>query len=450
MTITENNNDCKRPASLPKANAAKKLCTPKIRRGQRERSRSSRLCLKGLLLEKYWFASLFSPYLSFGDMRSLSMSNKTAKCIVSSVTSAWPEEIKELVRTWCTEQSGCPLVVGIPYHCIRIHEGVVQHRRSAPIIQFQLDCLSYDTKTGKLRGEPWSEVIANNQQPKNLGRGSFCFANDAKTQIFVCGGESLAGDDDIILCGGERYSRNKRSDDNEDWWPLDRADSDMVETTVAALFDLETRLWTELRSNEFASIEDSEIFRVGKKIFHISGDDGLIPYFDLETMEWELFFDGYCKYPGEGHRNLETIVVDDNTVVVLAGCDENAETSSEVYSLNMTTGVWTQLPDLPETFIREMGRLDLYSKDNTVFITNGVSWAKLSLGGEWELNPDLRKTGIQVLSICDSACEVLAGNEWIKLPPYNDDFEGNIQVIHIDEMQISWMLMNKKWVAGEA
>ena len=381
------------------------------------------------LLEKDWFASLLSPYLSFGDLRNLSMSSKTLEVIVSSQTAIWPDEVKELVRTWCTEPGDCLFMVGIHDQCTRMRGSVVQYRHPAPMIQFQVDCLSYDAETGKLRGQPWSEVLVKNQQPKRLGRdgGCICYANDAKTQIFVCGGDWLApeGQDDETLV----------------WF--DEDDIQDISTKAVGIFDLETGLWTDLPS--FPGRADvfsfSGVFRIGSKVFIISGADPIF-CFDLKHKRWESWLDDSCYFPGEAVSQYDVIVVDNNTVIVAGGyvIGSNGDMFfsqywPEVFSLNMTTGAWTRLPDLPGAFDTDIKPYSCRVNDGSIFVVVQDCWAVLSQDGNWEVNPDLKGKGVKALDLNGNMSKVFAGNTWLELPPYNDqDFDG----LHIDEMKIQW------------
>ena len=158
------------------------------------------------LLEKDWFGSLLFPYLSFGELRDLYLSNKVAMPIVSSFTATWPAEIRELNRTWCK---------------IPVESLVIVHKRA--IVRFQVDGLSYDTEKGILLGEPWSVVVHRNQLPRGmltLDGTTCCYANDAKTQIFFY-----------------------------DYCTMD-----------AGVFDMETCLWTEMPPSSYGLF--GTIFRI--------------------------------------------------------------------------------------------------------------------------------------------------------------------------------------------
>ena len=65
------------------------------------------------LLEKGWFSTLLGPCLSFADLRNLSSSNKTTQAAVQELVRRWPDEIRELLGTWCGETPSSLLIFGI-------------------------------------------------------------------------------------------------------------------------------------------------------------------------------------------------------------------------------------------------------------------------------------------------------------------------------------------------
>ena len=372
-----------------------------------------------ILFENDWFTSLLSPFLSFGDLRDLSKSNKVAKAIVQSLTASWPNEIRELNRTWCKKPGESLIIMGNHKCCTRIHEGVVQLRHPTPMIKFQVDTLSYDTEIRKLRGQPWSEVIPKNQPPNDLGRQGcyICYANDAKTQIFVCGGECSAP---------------KVKDKSILTW-FDETAFSLFISKATGLFDLETGHWTELPPTPDFFPGSGGIFRIGAKVYIIICGEPILR-FDLEHRRWESWLNNSCICPlNEG---MEVVVINENKVIVAGGISEDNEAhrrneeSREVYSLNMVSGMWTRLPDLPAVFASRPSVEKTFScclNDDTLCIMNSESWATLSHGGEWQMNPDLEGEGLKAVILGDFMFKVFAGNTWVELPPHDEhNFDGLI------------------------
>ena len=374
------------------------------------------------MLEKDWFKSLLLPFLSFGDLHNLFKSNKVGKAVVQSLTAAWPDEIRELVRTWCKGPDEFLIIVNTDVSCTRFQEeGFAQHRYPPPIIKFQVDSLSFDKETGKVRGQPWSEVIPKNRQPQGLGcHQCCCYANDAKTEIFVCGGELLVpeGQDDGTLTWFYQNAIVRR------------------DSRISGLFDLETRRWTELPSVPLPNCNSARAFRIGARVY-IIGSGIPILWFDLDTMRWELGLDGSYIFPREALEDFEVNVIRNNEVIVAGGYWEgNVGYSREVFSLNMTSGLWTRLPDLPEVFALDEYKYSCSLSNGTMCIMNRHCWATLPHGGrEWRMNPGLEGEGIKAVTLHEHMCKVFAGSTWIELPPYNQQ---NGHWLHINGMMMIW------------
>ena len=393
------------------------------------------------LLQLDWFRLVLSPYLSFGDWRNLHKSNKVLKLLVSSLTATWPEEIRELNKTWCQGSGEALFTSSI---AISRHPTIdCDVRHPAPMIQLHVDSLSYDADRGKLIGQPWSEVVVKNQEPKGLGRlgRHMCFANDAKTKIFFCGGKLVAPEGqanntwiDLLSLFDEYTGRN----------------SDHHEPLATGLFDLETGTWTELPSFPMRGEIDG-IFRIGAKVYivpdtRVNGALGEDPIFciDLEHKRRERWLNGVV-FPGEAQNDYNLTVVNDTTVIVSGGWyysrhlgPTTRNASREVHSLDMTSGIWTRLPDLPEDPFGGsfFGSHSCRLHDGTMLFMAKESWATLSLDGEWELNPNLKGKGVKYVKLSyNNTNKIFAGNTWIELPPYNDQ---NVHRLQINGMRIEW------------
>jgi hypothetical protein len=374
------------------------------------------------VLENDWFASLLLPYLPFGGLRNLAVSSKTARSAVYAFVMNWPEEIRELVTTWCAETPSSLLIAEVD-NAVDTETG--KYRHPAPIIRFRGDNLSYNTQSNKLLGQPWSEVQVNNQPPRALGRRKplVCFTNDSKTQLFYCGG--------YCYVPGEVSSS----------W-LKRSDILKKGTKAAGLLDMETGLWTTLPSMpEIRSC--AGIFRVGSKVFVLCGGKtigGVIqrPYkttlcFDLSQMQW--VDSGIAAFPGQAFINFAIVVISESTVIVAGGQrlfdfeDLHLIPSSQAFSLDINTGVWTQLPDLPGSVLYEELYEDcmgfcLTSMDHPqgIAVIKGWNnrWVSLMPNGEWVANSNLNGFGLKSLQLGINRNNVFSLGKWLQLPPHHN------------------------------
>jgi hypothetical protein len=56
------------------------------------------------MLQMDWLVSSLLPYIGgFRDLRSFAVAYKANLAAVRSLTGTWPDEIRELLTTWCTE-----------------------------------------------------------------------------------------------------------------------------------------------------------------------------------------------------------------------------------------------------------------------------------------------------------------------------------------------------------
>lgn len=377
------------------------------------------------LLQKDWLCTILGPYLSFADLRNLSLSNKPTHAAVQKLAGTWPQEIRNLPK-----QPSSLLMFGIHGACSIDDVGLYRH--PAPIIRFQVDSLSYDDKSKKLMGQPWSEMAVNNSQPPSLGRlhPSVCSANDSGSKIFYCGGRLYVdGGDDVRWSSVQDMTRS--------------------ESKTTGIFDTETCIWARLPQMPEPR-SGAGIFRIGSRIYVLVGREGSAGSrstlcFDLDQERW--IESGFDAFPGNAYAGTAVVVIDQSTVIV-AGGETITEwhneyglltgQSSAVFSLNTNSGVWTQLSDLPEIMCE--GSITCFlvrSKDEpggteVVMLCNNKNWARLIPNGEWAVSSDLR--GYELTTIRFSfRNSIFSGSKWIALPPHHFDFG-----VQVGDMALCW------------
>lgn len=391
------------------------------------------------LLEKEWFFTLLGPCLSFADLRNLCLSSKPTQVAVRALVGTWPEEVRELLGTWCGKTPSSLLIFGTH----GANDVECRYRHPAPIIRFQVDSLSYDDESKNLLGQPWSEVVANNSQPRALGRNqpNVCSANNSGSKIFYCGGRNYVD-------GGDNV------DDTRWINPRDMIDRDSVTTGI---FDIDTGIWTQLPQMPEPR-SGAGIFRIGSRIYVLGGERSYewdeayhsIRCFDLDQECW---IDSGCdEFPVDAYEGYVVVVIDDSTVLVAGGSmitdwhDENGNmvgSSRQVFSLNINSGVWTQLSDLPESVCEDpIGSL-LKPKDQqqvTAVVMGKETWARLLPNGEWEVSPDLRGFELTAIRLDSVKNEIFSGNKWLALPPHHNlsgSGGGNFGV-QVGDMKLCW------------
>jgi hypothetical protein len=140
------------------------------------------------MLKTDWLVSSLLPFISeFGGLRSFAACNKANLAAVRSLVSTWPKEIREFLKTWCSETSD-PIV----FAAARLRSEVTKKCVMIPPARFQACHLSYNSVANKLEGQPWSHVSLNGISQSedlinNLNCGH-CYANVERTKVFFCGG----------------------------------------------------------------------------------------------------------------------------------------------------------------------------------------------------------------------------------------------------------------------
>ena len=335
-----------------------------------------------------WFAPILIQYLEFRELRSLSVTCKNSQAAISSAINSWPREIRELLRTYITETPSFFLIPGV-----RMKDAAQNYVEPYPIIQLQLDTLWYDGETKKLIGHPWSSHISgNNTRPRtiigpNVTNVNACFADDDCTEVFVCGGFQL-------------HSGPSK---------------------MTALLSTKLGTWTELPLMPEPRY-DGGIFRVASRIYVLGKEGGKGKHADpsITTLCFDRDLDqwvdsGIDVFPGNACEEFATVALNDNTVIVAGG----TRSFRQVFALDIPTGVWTRMPDLPNVFGTDYIAGYCVSTDEhphglAVFIGQ-KSWVTL-VGGEWVVNPDLRGSGLKALRVGYSRSKLFVGNGFIDLP----------------------------------
>ena len=363
------------------------------------------------MIELDLFVPHLLPYISeFHNLRSLAVCNTRTLAAVRSLVAAWPEEVREFLATWCTEMPEPFVFARVPEYR-RSKRGERELHRA--VIRFDAGVLRYDLETHKLLGQPWSKVYSfgksteNDESPNNHD-AAVCFADDDKTQLFFCGGTFRIPDEDE----GYGYTFHPSRD--------------------AALLDIASGEWTDLpmmsKSRGAASRGGpaAAAFRVRSKIYVFGGCNwngrSLKPLcFNLEKKKWVNA--RLHDFPGEPYDYMRTLVLDDRRVIVSTGCILGFSTSEwwmQVFLLDVSTGEWEELPDLPR--YAKLCSFSGMHPDQIAVAFAGEYWASLhsSDSPEWVQNPDFRGTALKAFSFSDSEdcseVKVFVGNSFLSIP----------------------------------
>ena len=323
--------------------------------------------------------SVMQKFLSFGDLRSLNVACETARTTVSTIIASWPEEIIEFLLTYNSETPSSFFVAGV---VVKDEKG--DYIRQRPIIQLDTDALGYDSERNKLIGDPWSIITLNNRQPRLLGiyESSACFADEGRSQVFQC------------------------------------------QCTTAAVHNNNLGTWTVLpQMPEYRF--GAGVFRVGPRIYVLGGqrvnDMQSILCFDIALNQW--VDSGIDSFPGHAHKDFTTIVLDHGNVIVAGGMFYHGEVfdrSKQAFALDVFTGVWTEMPDLPEDFKDDScltGHCAITDEhpDGIAVIMGKETWASL-VDGEWVVNPNLRGAGMKALRLSSHGNKLFVGDGFVDLP----------------------------------
>lgn len=132
-------------------------------------------------------------------------------------------------------------------------------------------------------------------------------------------------------------------------------------------------------------------------------------------------------FPGNPYDYMRTCVLDNRRVIVSTGCNfgfDPTEYWMQVFLLDVGTGEWTELPDLPH--YANLCFLSGMYPDQIAVAFAGEYWASLHSGNspEWVQNPDFRCTALKAFSFSDSfsdsedcsVIKVFVGNSLLSIP----------------------------------
>ena len=395
------------------------------------------------LLDSDWlFAHGRGGYLTFDDLRSLSAVSKCVRRGIKKYVRTLPADVQDLLCTWCGKSP-----TALIFYRLRAYsfdgESIWNPN---PVLRFSVGSLTYDLEYEELIGQPWKN-IAGESQPQWLGSfPNVCTANDDGSKLFLCGGTQCMGEN-----GSGWVSKDKI---------IKKGD-----TRAAALFDTNTGEWEKLPDMPSEGWR-SRLCRIGSRIYVIGGGrrDGsiirTILCFDLDQSAW---VDSGCDdFPGEAQITSSAIAALNDATILVAGGDCPGDlcgtTSRQVFSLDVTTGVWSRLNDLPRYIVDDvkvcrgirMGGLWVQQKgfivksrtgseSNFVF-QHGDTLLQLLPSGEWEVAPDLRGLGLATIYShqMETEMKVFTGKSWIDLSTEGFEMETNALVsnLYLGELKI--------------
>jgi len=342
-----------------------------------------------------------SKYVALIDLHSLSTTCQELRSAVLELVSTWPAALQEHFWNWPQRGSNI-LVFGCHSAHPEVHNFYNLRLNPSPIIRFCFDNIAVDGLNGRLMGNPWSELVQANCPPQGHGRLSsgVCLLD---ISVFYCGGSMIAGTNENIL--------------------QDRQIEDRI-SSVAMLFELETRTWRRLPDMSTAKCE-SEVCRIGSKVLVMCGREPevfggrctpsrSILCFDWVHERWVTQEEHQIPpFPGEAYAGFAIGQVAEEDVLVaggnMAGWGEYGETvehSHQVFLLSLSSLTWTRMANLPiefepsTTVSRTTGFVPSKSCDHdsfkfVVYGSENRSWgyrAGVSLPlsmGKWELMPAL-------------------------------------------------------------
>jgi len=338
-----------------------------------------------------------SKYVALIDLRSLSTTCQELRSAVLELVSTWPAALQEHFWNW--PQRGSKILV---FGC---HHGQPGHNLNnlglnpSPIIQFGFDNIAVDGLNGRLTGNPWSELVQANCPPQGHGRSSpgVCLLD---TGVFYCGGRMIASTNEPILQGHQIECRT---------------------SSVAMLFELETRTWRRLPDMPTAKF-GAEVFRIGSKVLVMCGEEpcllggmctqsSSILCFDWVHERWMTQEEHQIPpFPGKAFAGFAIGQVAEEDVLVAGGImcwdGDTLEHCHQVFLLSLSSLTWTRMANLPieceprSFHSRTTGFVPSNSCDHdsfkfVVYGSENRSWGyragvllPLSMG-KWELMPAL-------------------------------------------------------------
>jgi len=324
--------------------------------------------------------------LAFIDLRSLFATCQKLRSDVLSLISTWPTAVQE--HFWSWPQRGSNILVFGNHHTRPIVPQHVYDDRMpskflnpSPILRFCFDHVAFDVLTGRLTGNPWSELVQANTPPQGHGRigPGVCLLD---TSVFYCGGRMIA-DSNEYVCG---FNRNTSS--------------------VAMMFELETRMWRRLPDMP-TSKSAAGVCRVGNQVLVMCGEtfrgcrrypSSSIFLFDLVHERWtEEEEHGIPPFPGSSEADFTILQDKEEEVFVAGGTFKFSEPGwgeveyesrysedgsheivtcavREVFHLSLSSRIWTSLPELPIEY--HTGRFGEKLMDENKSKANGVVFLK--------------------------------------------------------------------------
>ncbi|KAL9180938.1 hypothetical protein ACHAXT_009743 [Thalassiosira profunda] len=379
------------------------------------------------ILRSECFFAAGGGFFTFDDLRQVAVSCKAGREGVSGFIRSMPPDVQKLVRR-CDQLK----YVLLEKAKFRMNIDGAFRRNPDPMYRFSFASLAFDGE--RFWGDPWTEISPNNAQPSLMGTADkqICAANDGGTKLFVCGGRAACVPSDE--------------------WVNYQTNYDYFFTSgVTALYDVATGLWEKLPDMPKPR-HSAAVCRLGTKIYIIGGGENStialrdVQCFDLSKGEWveseckDFLHRALLRDPMNPTRGLElqagraAAMLDDSTIVVAGGRPVvmGDVQSKKVLALDVASGEWNQLTDLPDCMGPEEGkfkcrgfllRSESDPTDSSFVFMKGCDWARMLPNGEWELMPDL--SGHIRSDILDMDCtggdettlKLFTGNQWRTLPP---------------------------------
>lgn len=357
--------------------------------------------------------SVIASYLSMDDLSNgLSLVSTGCRFSIQAYSATLPPEVKFLLKTWY-EKNRAFLMHSFECNQIQGEEEVVVRRDimlyHPPLLKLSLGPMSFDKDSLTLKGQPLQEIQVNDV-PLNLGRfkAFACDADDAGSVVFYCGGE-------LFVEGAHGHAWSWVSEGHR------RLDCSLT----TGLFYPRTGTWKSLPPMPEARSGGMAV-RIGCKVYVFGGiqhlhymnpfgiglfEMSLHPFvlvFDLEEEHW-IYNNGIAPFPGP-HDECHGAVAWGTGIFVFV--------RFQVFFLDTTSGLWSEMPNLPMKVGAVHGYrivTHLISREPTLVVFGKKSWAQLVLkqGHEWEREPDLRgHHALRLVRFHKNKVQIFSGNNW--------------------------------------
>ncbi|CAB9525413.1 unknown protein [Seminavis robusta] len=178
-------------------------------------------------------------------------------------------------------------------------------------------------------------------------------------------------------------------------------------SSSTAIFDVKTSSWKSLAPMP-ECVCNAGICRLGSHVYIIGGERGSYRYnqevlcFDLETEKWMP--SGIPDFPGRAYGGYATIASSNHTILLAGGVmithwnfrhGPRIGPCREVFSLDVTSCIWTRVADLPESdfaankctgFLQQSA-----NNDTSCVVVSGKQTVQLLPSGQWDALPSFRK-----------------------------------------------------------